>query len=263
LPQNFDGEEEDFNKALSDLSASLGRLCAVTNHANLVTDEVNFDNKVGLFDLVLDLAASRDAFLREDHADEVGEEEKVERQETSDEILVRILNYGLCDLLRRVFATLKHRNGTLVDGIIGDRVTFVAQCEELMNVGSEGVKDKVFRMFAALTLALPSRTPEGADDKTVEDLHRRLRFQLSDEQYTHCFNHVVALIAALDELPDDDENSEDEKLALEKSGLFCIFGLLFYSLLTSSSSSSSSSLAHDSREERTGYPDASDPVQGH
>jgi len=189
----------------------------VTNHADLVTDEVNFDNKVGLFDLVFDLAASREDFLHEDRADEVGEEDKLERADTCDEILVRVLNYGLCDLLRRVFATLKHRNGTLVDGLVADRVTFAAQFEELMNVGSARVRDKAFHMFASLALAQPSRAPEGGDEHAAGELHRRLRFQLSDEQYAHCFKHVTGLITTLDELPEDDENNEEERSSLEKS----------------------------------------------
>jgi DNA repair ATPase RecN len=84
--KDFDGEEANFNKLLSDLSSSLTRLSSLVNFVDTVTDDVNFDNKAGLFDLVLDLAGAREAFLREDRLDEVQQEDIIERHNTVDEV---------------------------------------------------------------------------------------------------------------------------------------------------------------------------------
>jgi hypothetical protein len=124
--------------------------------------------------------------------------------------LVSVLNFGLSHLLRRVFAALKQSNADIVEGLSGDRVIFVGQCEELMNVGSAEVKEKAFYMMSALALAIPPRNaPAGS-----EDVVNRLKFQLNDQQYTHCFNHVSSYITALNTLSDTDE---EEKETLEKS----------------------------------------------
>jgi len=84
--KNFDGDEADFNTSLVDLSASLLRLNSVVNQVDLTSDEVSFEKKGELFDLVLDLAGSHDELLREEHLDEVKGDEKLEREKVVDEV---------------------------------------------------------------------------------------------------------------------------------------------------------------------------------